>query len=89
MVVVVWFFAERFILDFSSAYDFTGINSFPASLVQYIHACLAGGPSSIIGDNIFFLGSNLMVVYRECDEDRSSEAAMDGGSRRAAPSFVC
>jgi hypothetical protein len=30
----------------------------------------------------------LFVVYRECDEDRSSEAAMGEGGGRAAPRFV-
>jgi hypothetical protein len=30
----------------------------------------------------------LFVVYGECDEDRSSEAAMSGG-RRVAPRLAC
>ncbi len=31
----------------------------------------------------------LFVVYRECDEDRSSEAARGEGGKRAAPLFAC
>ncbi len=33
------------------------------------------------------MDGELFVVYRECDEDRSSEAAMGEGGR-AAPRFV-